>query len=119
MQKAEGPPFPPHVGYSIFQEENGKLVRRGERYNLARCLRYSKSKPRLLDFHAAPDFPLQKFYVSCKTAGVKLNDELTVIPQRNAKGIFTAIDYNTDSSWPPPDTSTEVITDTSLRTIDF
>jgi broad specificity phosphatase PhoE len=121
MQEADGPPFPPHVGTTFFQEDGGRLVRRGKEFYLARCLRVAKIKRRLLDFKATPALTPEKFSKICQIASVKLTDPIRTIPKRNAKGIFTCVDYETDSTWPPPigNSDDNVITSTKLQTIKF
>ncbi|MBD3281673.1 hypothetical protein GF391_02910 [Candidatus Uhrbacteria bacterium] len=101
MQKAEGPPFPPHVSVSFFQEQDGHLVHRGEQFHLAPCLKVDRGHPRLLDFRATPGLTIEKFSIMCEVANVTLNSRLAIIPRRNAKGIFTDIDYNHRAEWPP------------------
>lgn len=121
MQKSEGPPFPPHGGITFFQEENGFLTRRGEWFCLPTCLVVDRKRPRLLDFRKSPALTPKKFAQICAIAGTDLHGTPRNIPKRNAKGIYTILDYGHHSSWPPPLAEYEVpeITDTNLTPISF
>ncbi|MDF1497637.1 MAG: hypothetical protein P1P90_06340 [Patescibacteria group bacterium] len=101
LQKAEGPPFPPHGSMTFYKEEGGILVRQGSCYILAEGLNVSESHPRLLDFVEMPGLTPQKFEKICRIAGVKVKSPILQIPKRNEVGKMSHISYEKESSIPP------------------